>query len=398
MGTLTAAGYTQDTPVQIKTDLENQALAEVVGYSLIPSELRENIIQESVIVEMKMQDGVNSLMNGISPDFSNDFMFKQLGSSFGIYPKDAERGQVTLTFSGTAGTIIPIGTRAKNTTNLTTVQTLVRGIIGSTGSIGLLAESISAYIIPIPATTITVMVDSITGVTVTNASAGTAGLAAQTIEEYKPTVYNEIQSARFGGITRAYSLLEKITGVQRRLIFFRPLELILSAKYYQGIEAVIGGGDDYEVAAALFESFLQTKNLLSSPSNAETARTVSKTITLYNSTFPIKFTRPKLITAIMGLNISIVGTSTTKELLEGLLKPVFESYFNTANVGTAVSKAALDDATYTSLKTAGIFPYNISALTYTFSLGGVPVSFVGNLLPVEFDQYITLGTFTVILT
>lgn len=396
--TLTAQGFTQDSPTTIRTDLTNQALAEVEGFTSFPTELRTNLIDESVIIEMYFQDMINSLMNGIGPDFSNDQMFKQYGCSFGLTMKDFQYAQATLRFSGTAGTIIPKGTRARNVANTVTLAATAQGIIGSTGTVDILCESSSEVIVDIPATTITVMVDAISGVTVTNPNAGTSGIPAETIEQFKARVYNEVQSPRYGGITRAYSLLNQIDGVESRLIHFRTMEKIVTGtpdKYYQGIECVVGGGDDNLVAGALFESFLQTKNLLSSPSNTETARTVSVDVPLYGSTFPVTFTRPKQLTGALTITLPIKGVTTTSAIMEGVLKPVFENYFDTNKVGQAVSAATMDSLIYETLLASGIETANIGEIAYAFTLDSVPTPMDSGFLPIEFDQYINLASFTV---
>ena len=396
--TLTAQGFTQDSPTQIRTDLTNQALADVEGFTSFPTELRTNLIDEAVIIEMKIQDQINSLMNGIGPDFANDQMFKQFGCSFGLTMKDFQYAQATLRFSGTAGTIIPKGTRARNVANTVTLAATAQGIIGSTGTADLLCESASEVIVDIPSASITVMVDAISGVTVTNPNAGTSGIPAETIEQFKTRYYNEVQSARYGGITRAYSLLNQIDGVESRLIHFRTMEKIVDTKYYQGIECVVGGGDDYIVAGSLFESFLQTKNLLSSPSNSETARTVAVDVSMYGSTFPVTFTRPKQITGALSIAMSIEGITTTNAIMEGVLKPVFENYFDTIMVGQAVSEASMNQLIYTTLKDSGIETANIGVITYTFTLDSVPTPIEGGYLPLEFDQYINLASFAVSVT
>jgi hypothetical protein len=395
---LTAQGFTQDTPETIRTDITNQALAEVDGFTSFPTELRQNLIDEAVIIEMRFQDGLNALMNGIGPDFANDQMFKQFGCSFGMTMKDFQYAQATLRFSGLTRTVIPKGTRARNSAGTVTLATSAQVVIGSTGEVDVLAVSTSEAITDIPAGSITVMVDVISGVTVTNPAAGTSGIQAETIDQFKTAVYNEIQSPRYGGITRAYSLLRNIEGVDSRLIHFRTMQKLVTDVYYQGIECVVGGGDDYEVANALFTAFLQTKNLLSDPSGGESARTVSVDLSLYGSTFPVKFTRPKQISGSLTVTIAVDGKTTTSAILEGILKPAFEAYFDSIKVGEAVSEASMNQIIYTELKTAGIETANIGTIAYSFELDSVPTPVEGGYLPLDFDQYISLDTFAVSLT
>lgn len=393
---LTAQGFTKDTPLQIRTDITNEALAESVGFLSFPAELRQNLVDSMVIEEVRIQDMIAALANGIGPDFANDQQYKQFGCSFGMTMKDFQYAQATIRFSGAVGTFIPRGTRVSNGTDVQLVST-VDGIIGSIGYTDILCESAQQVIIDIPANTITTLVDVIPTVAVDNPSAGTSGIPAETIAEYKAAVHGRIQSPRYGTEDRARSLLRDITGVDMRLVAFRTLDLPVTVGettvYYRGIECVIGGGDNYEVAAALYKAYLQTKNLLSNPSGSESARTVSVDVTLYNSVAPVKFTRPKQISADLSVVVAINGQLTTNDIIEGLLKPVFEDYFDGLDVGKSVSAASMNQLIYSTLEASGIGTDKVGIITYTFDLDSVPTPMTDGYLPLEFDQYIVLSTF-----
>lgn len=391
---MTSAGFTKDTPTQIQTDITNEAAASVAGFASFPAELRQNLIDSMVIEEIRVQDMIDALANGIGPGFANDLQFKNFACSFGLTMKDFQYAQATVRFTGTVGTLIPKLTRVSNG-GTTLLQTTEQRIIGSVGYTDILCESTQEVIVDIPANTITTLVDVIPNVSaVTNPAAGTSGLPAETIDQLKVATYNEIQSPRYGTESRALSLLRNITGVDMRLVAFRPMELVVDTKYYQGIECVVGGGDDYEVANALFTAFLQTKNLLSDPSNSETARTVAVDVTLYSSVFPVKFTRPKQISAALDIVVPINGNLITNDILEGVLKPVFESYFDSLSVGKSVSAASMNNLIYDTLVDSGVGTDKIGTVTYTFTLDSVPTPMSGGYLPLEFDQYINLESFS----
>ena len=391
---MTATGFTKDTPTQIRTDITNEAAASVAGFASFPAELRQNLIDSMVIEEIRIQDMIDALANGIGPGFANDLQFKNFACSFGMTMKDFQYAQATVRFTGTVGTLIPVGTRVSNG-GTTILQTTEQKIIGSVGYSDILCESTQEVIVDIPANTITTLVDVLPNVSaVTNPAAGTSGIPAETIDQLKLATYNEIQSPRYGTESRAVSLLRNITGVDMRLVAFRPMQLFVTPNYYNGIECVIGGGDDYEVANALFTSFLQTKNLLSDPSGGETARTVSVDVTQYSSVFPVKFTRPKQIEAALAVLVPVSGQLITNDILEGVLKPVFEAYFESLSVGKAVSGASMNNLIYDTLIDSGIGTDKIGTITYTFTLDSVPTPMSGGYLPLEFDQYINLADFS----
>jgi hypothetical protein len=397
MGTLTAAGYIPDSVTTIKDNLETEAVASVTGYTQLPSGLQENMIQVSAITEVHIQDMVADLLNGIGLDYANDFMIKNLGASFGIFMKDFQYGQVYLLFSDTVGTVIPAGTRVKNTDGSIIVATLVNGTISSTGTITLLAESTTEQLTAATANSMTVMVDVITGVTVTNPLAGTAGLVAETIAAFKLRVYSEIQSARSGNVARASSELNKLSGVNSRLIKFKPQAILSGTNYYQGIECIVGGGDDAQVAGALLSAFLQTQNLVSAPSNGETARTVTKTVNLYNSSFVVKYTRPKQITVGLTVTITFNGYSSSQEVISGILSPVYTAAFSALTVGSTVNMKYLDSLVIETFKDNNIDPEYVQDISYAVTFAGSPVSFTNNYLPIQDDWYLDLTSFAVTL-
>jgi hypothetical protein len=398
MGTLTAAGYIPDSVETIKDNLETEAVANVSGYAQLPSGLQENMIQESAITEIHIQDMVTDLLNGVGIGYANDFMFKQLGASFGIFIKDFQYGQVSLVFSGTAGKLIPKGTRVKNADGSIIVATTELGTISSTGIITILAETTMQLLTSIPVSSMTIMVDVITGVTVTNPLVGTGGISAETIEAFKARVYTEIQSARSGNIARASSELNKLDGVNSRLIKFKPQFILSGTNYYRGIECIVGGGDDAQVAGAILSAFLQTQNLISNPSNSETARTITKTINLYNSSFSVSFTRPKQIVVGLTVTVTFNGYSSAQPIILGILSPVFTSTFSNIEVGSTVNTKYLDSLVIETFKDNNIDPEYVQDIAYSVTFAGSPVSFTNNYLPIQDDWYLDLTNFTVALT
>ena len=166
---------------------------------------------------------------------------------------------------------------------------------------------------------------------------------------------------------------------------------------YAGIEIVCGGGTDEAVTTAIFNSVLQTKNLVSNPSNSETSRTVTQNVTVYNSTFPVKFTRPKLSELTIDLTLTLNGSISTQTVLQNLLETVFTDYINSLNIGQALNVVSIDNVLIEALKTVPIPPETVQSSAYVFTIDGSPASLPNGYLPLEFDQYLTLTTFTLTL-
>ena len=397
MGTLSAQGYIVQTAAEIESEMMSEAIAQVVGFTGLPSELRTDIIQESVIPTLKMDAMVSDLLNGVAPTYANDFLFEQFGQSFGIPMKMESNTSVTVVFSGTAGQYIPINSACQNIAGTKVVYTITDGIIGASGSVSLVCESTSAITIGIGE--ITVMADPITGITLTNPATGVEGVPAETIEAYRSRIQNTLQGPRMGQVSRAYELLEKVTGVVPLLIFFRQTVITKTLggtpTAFPGIEAVVGGGADEDVALALFNSFLQTKNLISDP---DQGTTTDVTVSVYNNTFPVSFTRPKHSLLEIDLTIVLEGATASQDMVEQMLATAFTAFFAGLQIGTLVNKFKMDEIIFMTLEPIGIEPENLKTITYTIKIDGSGASFVNDYIPTAFDQYLTLDVLSLALS
>lgn len=397
---LTAEGYIAKTATELYNDLETEAIASVSGFTGLPADLRENLIQTGAIVSVKMQDMVSNMLNGIGPDFANDFMFIQLGNAFGLQMKNYQYASVTIEFTGTSGTIITTDIQVTNSDGSITVSPNAEVTIGTTGVASVLCYTSEETTEEIPADTMTVLTTANSNITaVNNPNAGTSGLDAETIDEFKERVYTELQSARNGTAARCRSLLSDLDGVETRLMKFNETSITVDTYVYKGIEVIVGGGDDAEVAGAIFQAFMQTKNLISDPSDDDTSRTVTQTINLYNSTFEINYTRPKEI--LLGLTIEITFSddiSTSSTVILSLLQPEFEDFFDEFTLGQQVNKLSLNSIVMSALEENSIEAKDVQSITYTVLFDSVSTSFdSNNYLPIEADEYLTLDSFAVSL-
>lgn len=111
---------------------------------------------------------------------------------------NATPATVTCRFTGTAGTVIPKGTRAGDGGDIV-VKTSIAGTIPVAGYIDILCTSVN-YLQTIPAHSIDTMIDVIAGVTVDNALAGTTSTRSMVLVYYKDFIiginrmiaYNEV--------------------------------------------------------------------------------------------------------------------------------------------------------------------------------------------------------------
>ena len=67
MGQLTAEGYVAQNATDLMNEMQGEAVASVIGYTGLPSELQTNLIQEGSIIGLKMEAGISNLLNGVAP-------------------------------------------------------------------------------------------------------------------------------------------------------------------------------------------------------------------------------------------------------------------------------------------------------------------------------------------
>ena len=396
MGQLTAEGYVAQNATDLMNEMQGEAVASVIGYTGLPSELQTNLIQEGSIIGLKMEAGISNLLNGVAPEYANDFIFQQFGQSLSLPMNGAITTQVTVAFTGPASTYIPANYSVSNG-GTTIVTTMTDGIIPVSGSVSILCQTTQQ--VAIAPGTLTTMLDPITGVTVTNAAAGIEGVAAETIDPYRARVQTALQSPRNGSVGLAYTLLNKVPGVNPLLIFFNyttiPVTIGGSLYAFRGIQAVVGGGDDNAVALALFKAFMETKNLISSPVSGTT---VTKTITVFNSSFPVSFTRPAAATLEIDLTIVLQNASTSQTMAQQLLATAYTNFLAGLTIGTVINLNKLNEVLYTTMETINILPENLKTITYAFKINGSPVSPSAGNLPLNFDQYAALSALTLAIS
>lgn len=168
---------------------------------------------------------------------------------------------------------------------------------------------------------------------------------------------------------------------------------------YAGIEVVVGGGDDADIANAIFNAFLSTKNLVSDPSDGNPARTINVSVQVYNSTFPVKFTRPKLSQLEITLTLTLKNITTTQSILQSYLENAFTNYINNLQLGTGelLNINVLNNLVFDTLETIPIYAQNVQSTSYSFLLDSVPITPTSGYLPIAFDQYLNLSSFTLVL-
>jgi len=260
MATLTSAGAIPATP----TDLQNAELAAATALSPgltanLPGSLIEDLASTAAGALIVQDQAYVDLINSISPYSANAFILSQLGAVYGVKQGVGANTSVYVTFSGLAGYVIPVGFTVSDGNYQYTVQD--GGIIetgGQSAALYCLATTQGSWAVPVGTVTqIITSVPSGYSLTCTNLTAGVPGQAAQSLQDYQAQVIQAGYVTCQGYPTFLKTLLQQVSGVQARLISIR----VPQANQW---EIIVGGGDPYAVADAIFKATPDISTLVGS--------------------------------------------------------------------------------------------------------------------------------------
>lgn len=260
MATMTSAGAVPATPQELRDAEVAAATALSPGLTAnLPGSLIEDLASTSAGALVVQDQAYVDLVNSISPYSANPFILYQLGNIYGVQRGVGANTSVYVTFIGNPGYVIPVGFTVSDGNYQYTVQEgTVVGTSGQTTPVYCLATTEGSWAVPIG--TVTQIVTSVASgysLTCTNLTAGVPGETAQTLASYQAQVIQAGFATAQGMPTFLKTQLEKITGVQARLISIRAV----------GIgqwEIIVGGGDPYAVADAIYRSVFDISNVVGS--------------------------------------------------------------------------------------------------------------------------------------
>ena len=259
MATLTTAGAIPATPTELRAEELAAATALSPGLTAnLPGSLIEDMASTAAGALVVQDQTYVDLINSISPYSANSFILYQLGAIYGVQQGQGSNTSVYVTFTGSPGYVIPIGFTVSDGSYQYTVQD--GGVIASTGfssALYCLATVSGSWAVPVG--TVTELITSVpSGISLscTNQTDGLPGAAAQTIQEYQAQVIQAGQAIAQGTPTFLKTLLNRVYGVQARLIAIKE-----SGTQF---EIIVGGGDPYEVAYAIYQGMFAINNLVGS--------------------------------------------------------------------------------------------------------------------------------------
>ena len=399
---LTQNGYIKRTASEIKADIVARLQQKVPDFTEQDADLQNDLVDTSIEGILQYEDLLNAVYNAYSPSYANDDMFKKFAESLGLRQRADFKAQVTLTFNGKYGDFIPANTIVTDKEGKVEFKTKDNVICDTTGTADALALSETEDIWNSGTlTTIKSIVGE--GISVTNKSDSLKYIPEETEAELKARAQAKLRSVRQGGKMYAEGLLKGVEGVDRRLVAFYDKTIVSEFEqnpyYSKGIECVIGGGSDAEVAKALYLSFLETQKLVSNPSSNE-ASTRKRTVFLYVYNNPVNFTRPKLLELGLRMNIAFTSAISTPVALQQLNQKAVTEYINSLKVGTQVNKYSLIEIIMPILVNAGMPSHTMKSIDFEYKVGNGsygPFNDDGYIKEIEFDCYCVLQEYGVII-
>ena len=262
---LTQAGRTNTPPATLLANLLSYVAAIVPGYTgNLPGSLISDIAETDVGALVVMDQAVTDLINSVTPYGANDFLLNQLGAIYGVTVGTTANTSVNVVFTGTVGFAIAIGTIVSDGTyQYLTQDAAIVGTSGSSASVYCVATQAGSWAVPAGSVTqILSSIPSTVTLTVTNPAAGVPSLATQTEEAYRAQVLQAGNVACVGTPQFLKTLLGNVSGVQANLVSVQQVTTGTA-----GWKVIVGGGDQYQVANAIFQAVGDISNLVASTTN-----------------------------------------------------------------------------------------------------------------------------------
>jgi hypothetical protein len=214
---------------------------------------------------------------------------------------------------------------------------------------------------PNSVTTIVTSVPSPTVLTCTNPLAGIPSTGPESPASYRASVIQAELAAATGMPTLLRTALGNVTGVLKRLVGIR--------QEGDGWEIIVGGGDPYEVAYAIFSSLFDITTLIGS---ATPSRNETVSIDNFPDTYTVVFVNPEQ----QEVAVSLVWDTTSPNFVSdaaiaALGAPALLDYVNAIFVGQPINLFEMQRVFQEAVAT--VLPaYLLSRIDIEIDIDGVP--------------------------
>ena len=246
----TAAGVQPQQPAALLARIIAYVSSFNAGFTAtLPASMIEDITSTEVAAAALCDQAWIDLVNSLAPLTANPYLLNQLGQIYGPIPNTPTNTSVFVQFFGTPGYVIKPGFIVSDGTYQYIVQD--GGIIATSGSsAGLYSVATVPGSWAVPPNTVTELGTSVPAIytlTCTNPSTGIPGLiGVETEQSYRARVLQAGLAAGQGTPALLRTMLGLVSGVQTRLI---------GNQLTDGLwKIIVGGGDPYQVAYAIYQA------------------------------------------------------------------------------------------------------------------------------------------------
>lgn len=338
MPLITSAGAIPTSLNDLNAALVSGAVALAPGLTTtLPGSLIEDLSSTGTGALAVQDQAAVDLINSISPLRANPVILVQLGQVYGVAQGVGSNTSVFVVFSGSPGFVINSGfTVSDGTHQYVTQDPAIISGGGSSASTFCLAVDAGTW--AIPANTVTEMVSSVPStisLTVTNPATGIPGTDGQSLADYQAQVIQAGLAVATGTAPFLKTTVQKVSGVQARLVSMRQTG--------GGWQIIVGGGDPYQVALAIFQALFNIQDLQGAATEGST-ETIA--INDFPNTYEIVFVVPALQTVAMTVTWNTVATANfvSEAIVISLVQPAIANYVNSITVGEPMSVLSLQDA------------------------------------------------------
>lgn len=358
-------------PAELRAAVVDGVTATNPGYTAnLPASMVEDMVSTEVGALTVIDQAKVDLINSMTPFGANEFLLTQLGNQAGIPKGGPSNTSVLVVFSGgTPGYGIAEGFTVSDGTHQYALRT--GGVVKSDGTTSpLLAVATAEGTWSVPASTVTTNITSVPSpyvLNVTNPNDGIPGNPdGESWASYRSRVLTGGLAVAQGMPTFLRTLLGNVDGVPARLISIRGGTV--SGTW----EIIVGGGDPYEVAFAMFSAIFDTSTIAGSTTNP--GRNVTVSIVDFPDSYSITFVVP----AEQVVTMAVLWGSTSPNIVNPTAVAqaasiALAAYVNSIYVGQPINVFELQ-ATFQEAVADLIPTPLLTRMVFTVSINGTPVS------------------------
>lgn len=409
MDNLGILGYNERSFEEIRSDIVNDLKQIQPQLESLPSSLVDNLIDCGAVL-LKQNEGLSkTLFNSISLNSSDPF-YDIIAQDYGLNKHTEAKAQITMKIkSDTLGYILPVNTIFTNADSSVKFYNIAPLIINSLGECTFTAysDNLESELESVNVGDINTLAIQDSKITeIQNIDLPNPPISIEGFIEFKERIQQRMRSLVSGSKDNLENMIKSIQGVN-------PLQVKIKDTYiqntisdgivekYKGIECIIGGGDNVEIAYTLSQFMgLSPLFLVSNPSNNESARTIQTTIQEGYNSVEIVFTRPKLQKLNITFKPKLWNVITNNQSLELAFTDSISEIFSNLNINQKINKTFLEKIFIDILLDK--FNYkseNIVSIDFSISIDGSLANFddLGFISNQYDDTYFLLDGFSIIL-